>query len=46
MPLELALGVSPHNPLMRLMNFCLAVATKFLPGLLGYQCMFAVRPKA
>lgn len=46
MPLELALGVSPHNPLMRAVNFCLAVATRFLPGLLGYQCMFAVRVKS
>lgn len=45
MPLELALGVSAKNPIMRVVTEGLALATKLMPGLLGYQCMFAVRPK-
>lgn len=45
MPLELALGVSPQNPLMRAVTEMLHWATLLMPGLLGYQCMFAVRPK-
>jgi 2-polyprenyl-3-methyl-5-hydroxy-6-metoxy-1,4-benzoquinol methylase len=45
MPLELALGISPNNPVMRLANAALAVCTKLLPGLFGYQCMFAIRRK-
>jgi 2-polyprenyl-3-methyl-5-hydroxy-6-metoxy-1,4-benzoquinol methylase len=46
MPVELALGISAHNPLMKLANLALRVATKLMPGLLGYQCMFALRPSA
>lgn len=46
MPLELALGVSASNPIMKALNFTLAAATRLMPGLLGYQCMFAVRAKA
>ena len=42
-PLELALGWSPENPLMKLLNGALAVATKLLPGLFGYQIMFVAR---
>lgn len=44
MPLELALGVSARNPLMRAVTAVNAMATKLFPGLLGYQCMYAIRP--
>jgi 2-polyprenyl-3-methyl-5-hydroxy-6-metoxy-1,4-benzoquinol methylase len=43
MPLELALGLSPANPLMRAANFCLTPLTRLLPGLFGYQIMFVAR---
>lgn len=46
MPLELALGVSAANPLMRAVNFLLAAATRLFPNLLGYQTMFWLRRKA
>ena len=45
MPLELALGLDPTNPLMRLSNFLLAVLTVLLPKLLGYQFVFVARPR-
>jgi 2-polyprenyl-3-methyl-5-hydroxy-6-metoxy-1,4-benzoquinol methylase len=45
MPLELVLGLSPANPLMRAINLVLAAATGILPGLLGYQWMFVARPR-
>lgn len=45
MPVELALGISPHNPLMKAVNFLLKIATVLMPGLLGYQCMYCLRPK-
>jgi 2-polyprenyl-3-methyl-5-hydroxy-6-metoxy-1,4-benzoquinol methylase len=40
MPLELVLGANPEGWGMKLLNRCLSVFTKFLPGLLGYQIMF------
>jgi 2-polyprenyl-3-methyl-5-hydroxy-6-metoxy-1,4-benzoquinol methylase len=46
MPIELALGLSAGNPLMRAANFLLAVATRLFPNLLGYQCLYWLRPKA
>ncbi|MBV6434049.1 MAG: Ubiquinone biosynthesis O-methyltransferase [Bryobacteraceae bacterium] len=46
MPVELALGLSAKNPLMRMATAVLGVVTKLLPGLFGYQCMFTVRPKS
>ncbi|MCS7024759.1 MAG: bifunctional glycosyltransferase/class I SAM-dependent methyltransferase [Bryobacteraceae bacterium] len=45
MPLELVLGANPSNPVLRAMTEFLYFATLLLPGLLGYQCVFAVRPK-
>jgi 2-polyprenyl-3-methyl-5-hydroxy-6-metoxy-1,4-benzoquinol methylase len=43
MPLELVLGLSPSNPVMRLINTVLYVATRWLPGLLGYQIVLRAR---
>lgn len=45
MPVELALGLSAHNPLMRATALILNVLTKLWPGLLGYQCIFVVSPR-
>jgi len=44
-PLELALGLSPANPLMRAANALLGLATAIFPGLLGYQFVFLARPR-
>lgn len=46
MPVELALGLSARNPLMRATNFLLWMMTKVMPGLLGYQCLFRLRAKS
>jgi len=46
MPVELALGLPAKNVLMRASNAVLAVCTRLLPQLLGYQFLFAVRPRA
>jgi 2-polyprenyl-3-methyl-5-hydroxy-6-metoxy-1,4-benzoquinol methylase len=46
MPVELALGASPRNILMRLINRALAGLTALLPGLLGYQIILVARPRA
>ena len=43
MPLELVLGLSPNNWLMKSINLTLAVLTRILPGLLGYQTVFLAR---
>jgi 2-polyprenyl-3-methyl-5-hydroxy-6-metoxy-1,4-benzoquinol methylase len=45
MPLELVFGLSPDSLLMRIVNRTLALATAVLPGLLGYQFVFALRSK-
>jgi 2-polyprenyl-3-methyl-5-hydroxy-6-metoxy-1,4-benzoquinol methylase len=45
MPIELALGLAADNPLMRLMNLMLFFITAMMPGLFGYQCIFAARPR-
>lgn len=45
MPIELALGLSPANPLMKASNTVLAWFTRLMPGLLGYQLLYAARPK-
>ena len=42
-PLELVLGWSPRNPVMRLLYVVLTVATRLMPGLFGYQIMFTAR---
>lgn len=44
-PVELALGFSPKNRLMRLLTELVHIATQLAPGLLGYQSMFVLRPK-
>ena len=46
MPMELVLGLSAGNPLMRAVNALLAIATAVLPRLLGYQFVFLARPRA
>ena len=43
MPIELALGLSPDNWLMRITNPVLAFCTRLFPTLLGYQNVFSVR---
>jgi hypothetical protein len=45
MPVELVLGLSPTNPLMRAINGLLGIATRIAPRLLGYQFVFLVRPR-
>jgi 2-polyprenyl-3-methyl-5-hydroxy-6-metoxy-1,4-benzoquinol methylase len=42
-PLELVIGWSPRNPVMRLLYDLLALATRLMPGLFGYQIMFTAR---
>ena len=42
-PIELILGWSPNNPMMQLLTGLLSVATKLMPGLMGYQIMFLAR---
>jgi 2-polyprenyl-3-methyl-5-hydroxy-6-metoxy-1,4-benzoquinol methylase len=44
-PIELVLGLPPENFLMRILNRMLALATRMMPGLLGYQVMFTARSK-
>jgi 2-polyprenyl-3-methyl-5-hydroxy-6-metoxy-1,4-benzoquinol methylase len=40
MPIELVLGLSPGNPLMRILNAILLLFTRLFPGLFGYQHIF------
>lgn len=42
-PWELVLGGSPENPVFKFLNAALALATRMMPGLLGYQAMFVAR---
>jgi 2-polyprenyl-3-methyl-5-hydroxy-6-metoxy-1,4-benzoquinol methylase len=42
-PVELLLGTSPDSPVLRMLNGLLAMATRLLPGLFGYQVMFVAR---
>jgi 2-polyprenyl-3-methyl-5-hydroxy-6-metoxy-1,4-benzoquinol methylase len=42
-PIELVLGWSEKNIVLRLINRCLAAATWLMPGLFGYQIMFVAR---
>ena len=48
-PVELVLGWSPKNILLRALNRVLAMATWMMPGLFGYQLMYvarsAIRPR-
>jgi 2-polyprenyl-3-methyl-5-hydroxy-6-metoxy-1,4-benzoquinol methylase len=45
MPVELALGLSAENPLMRIANAILGIMTAALPGLFGYQILFRARAR-
>jgi glycosyltransferase involved in cell wall biosynthesis len=45
MPLELALGRAPQSLSMRMLNACAALATRLMPGLLGYQIMHVAAPE-
>lgn len=45
MPVELAFGLSPTNPAMKLANSALAVLTRLFPAFFGYQLLYAARPK-
>ena len=42
-PIELIVGWSAANPVMRFMTGVLGVLTKLLPGLMGYQIVFLAR---
>jgi 2-polyprenyl-3-methyl-5-hydroxy-6-metoxy-1,4-benzoquinol methylase len=42
-PIELLLGWSPMNPVLRILNRLLALATWTMPGLFGYQVVFTAR---
>jgi hypothetical protein len=46
MPLELVLGLSPENPLMRVITETLSFFTALFPGLLGYQLVYLARLRA
>ena len=43
MPLEIVLGLSDDNWLMKAINRTLLIVTRFFPRLLGYQCMFVAQ---
>jgi 2-polyprenyl-3-methyl-5-hydroxy-6-metoxy-1,4-benzoquinol methylase len=44
MPLELILGLSPENPILRGLNLLLRLATRLFRGVLGYQIILVARP--
>jgi 2-polyprenyl-3-methyl-5-hydroxy-6-metoxy-1,4-benzoquinol methylase len=43
MPIELVLNLSPHNLTLRFCNRVLALMTRLMPGLLGYQTVLVAR---
>jgi len=43
MPVEIVLGLSPKNTVMKVLSALLGISTKLMPGLFGYQCMFILR---
>jgi len=45
MPVELGLTLPAHNPMMKVVAQVLSALTRFLPGLLGYQCIFIATPR-
>jgi hypothetical protein len=45
-PIELVLGWSEKNLVLRLLNRTLAMATRLMPGLFGYQIMFVARSRS
>jgi glycosyltransferase involved in cell wall biosynthesis len=42
-PIELIVGLSPANPIMRFATAVLGLLTKMMPGLMGYQIVFLAR---
>ena len=42
-PAELALGLSPKNPIVRLTQALLIALTAILPGVFGYQSFLTAR---
>jgi glycosyltransferase involved in cell wall biosynthesis len=42
-PIELIVGWSPANPVMRFMTGVLGILTRLMPGLMGYQIVFLAR---
>jgi 2-polyprenyl-3-methyl-5-hydroxy-6-metoxy-1,4-benzoquinol methylase len=44
-PVELALGLPPHNLLMRTANWLLRIVTSLWPALFAYQYIFVARPR-
>lgn len=45
MPVELALGLSAGNLVMRALNRALRILTALMPGLMGYQTILLARPR-
>lgn len=45
MPLELILGISPYNPILRIATQILNFITKVMPGLFGYQSILVATLK-
>jgi 2-polyprenyl-3-methyl-5-hydroxy-6-metoxy-1,4-benzoquinol methylase len=45
-PIELVLGWSEKNLALRMLNRTLALATRLMPGLFGYQIMFVARSRS
>jgi hypothetical protein len=43
-PVELVLGLPPESLVIRFLNFSLALITKLLPGLFGYQILLFLGP--
>jgi len=43
-PLELAFGLPPENPVMKLLNRIMGVMVRVMPGLFAYQYVFVVAP--
>jgi 2-polyprenyl-3-methyl-5-hydroxy-6-metoxy-1,4-benzoquinol methylase len=46
LPLEIVFPLSVQNPLMRLLHSVLGIATRLMPGLLGYQTFLVARRRA
>ena len=44
-PIELVWGMSPDHILLRILNGMLAMVTRLLPGLFGYQIMFLAKSR-
>ncbi|MBZ5606122.1 MAG: methyltransferase domain-containing protein [Acidobacteriia bacterium] len=45
-PFELVLGLSPNNPVVRLLNFVSAVLARLWPSMFGYQFVFVLARRA